>query len=468
MAISDEAIAMTFTSANCTSIALDGMLMDGTTAAAGLREAKRRTKVKEITLRSVTIDASVAHAANDLFSDSRRVWEKVDLVHCTGRISQIVKTCVCRTKHFSFTGSVPIAHNPRYSLDEECMEVIGRALKTCKALTTLSLKGSRLDRESLEGFCKGLARSESLETLQLSHCAINIPDVFVLSSALKKNQNLRALSMAHCKIGEKPLSDESNTELCRLLESIVSHPALEVLNIYGMYCSDRAIDALGNLLRAPRSKLWRLGLKNNSRHPDDKVPATNIFEAMSVNSALTYLQISGNNVDDNDIVDLARILGDSNMTLRVLNLTANNIGDRGVDALARKLPEMKGLQMLDLQRNSFSESAKQTIIAALKDNFELERLDLDGRYDATKAYYICLNKGGRRLLQSGNAIPPGLWPLVLARCNRLPFNRSQPFAHVDILYTLLHGPAIFQLMETKIPRDEGVQGAPPRKKRRQE
>lgn len=435
---------MTFSSEHTPTVSIDGMLMDSQTTAAVLKEAKRRPKVKELTLRSVTIDATVARAVDELFEDPERVWRKMELIHCTGRNAQIIKASICRTKHFAFTGSVPIAHNPRYSLDAECMQAVGNALKECKELTVLSLRGSRLDRAGLQAFADGLEKCTSLQTLQLSHCGFEVPDVSILSSALARNQHLTALSMAHCKIGATPLAEESTNQLCLLLESLVSHPALQVLNVFGMYCTERAMEAFSSLLRAPRSALWHLGLKNNVRHPDDKLTATGLFRALEANTSLTYLQVSGNNVDDDDMEQLAQIVADSNSTLRALNLTANNIGDDGIISFAKRLPDMKGLRLLDLQRNPFTETSKVEIIAALKENTELERLDLDGKFDATKAYYLGLNKGGRRLLQSGNNTPLGLWPLVLERTNRLPYNRSLPHAHLDVLYNLLQGPAVFQ------------------------
>ena len=444
MSMSEDVLAMTFSSNHSPTLSIDGMLMDSQTTAAVLMEAQRWPNVKELTLRSVTIDATVAKAAEQLFQDPEREWKKLELIHCTGQNARVIKASIGRAQHMAFTGSVPIAHNPRYSLDVECMKALGNALKDCEKLMVLSLKGSRLDRPCLEAFAAGLEQSTSLETLQLSHCAMEVPDVSILSSALQGNQHLTALSMAHCKIGVVPLSDESNNELCLLLESLVSHPTLQVLNLFGMYCTDRAVEALSSLLRAPNSALWHLGLKNNVRHPDDKLHVTNLFQALEANTALTYLQVSGNNVDDQDMEQLARIITNSNTTLGALNLTANNFGDDGIHSFARRLPDMKGLRLLDLQRNPFTEESKTAIIASLKENTELERLDLDGKFDATKAYYLGLNKGGRRLLQAGNNTPLGLWPLVLERTNRLPFSRNLPHAHLDVLYNLVQGPAVFQ------------------------
>jgi Ran GTPase-activating protein (RanGAP) involved in mRNA processing and transport len=487
MAISEDVLAMTFTTAQSPSVSIDGMLMDSATIASVLREAKNRPHVKELTLRNVTLDDTVARAAQDLFTatdtptDTTRMWSKIETIHCTGHSSRIIQATLPRTQQFSFTGSVPIAHNPRYSLDLSSLQALGQALKECKSLTTLSLKGTRLSRPGLQAFCAGLAESDSLQTLQMSHCAMDAQDVALLASALAQNKHLTALSLAHCKWGPTTTTttttvnpninnnnytstnnnneEDRHAHFCRLLESLVSHPMLQSLNIYGIYCTPRAMQALSALLMrgggAPTStrtnttttttsSLWHLGLKNNLRHPEDKLHVTNLLQALEHNTSLSYLQLSGNNVDDDDMEQLAQIVTHSNDTLRALSLTANNIGDAGIRSFARRLPDMTTLRYLDVQRNPFTDDSKTEIIAALKYNMELERLDLDGTWDATKSFYLRLNKGGRRLLQSGNDTPLGLWPLVLERANGLPFGRNQPHAHLDVLYCLVQGPAVFQ------------------------
>ena len=111
-------------------------------------------------------------------------------------------------------------------------------------------------------------------------------------------------------------------------------------------------------------------------------------------------------------------------------------------SFANSLAGMRALRFLDVQRNRLTDRSKKPIIAALKDNMELERLDLDGTWDRKKSFYLSLNRGGRRLLQTSNTAPLGLWPLVLERANSLQFGRNQPHANLDVLYCLLlQGPA---------------------------
>jgi len=460
MALSEEVLAMTFSEANrrhnnngsgsnTPILSIDGMLMDSGTIAGVLKEAQKRLDVRDVILRNIALDHVIAQAAEELFQADTRNWDRLELIHCTGPICRIIQASVRRVQHLCFTGSVPIAHNPRYSLDTQSLQAIGKALVECPRLTTCSLKGTRLSQAGILALGQGLGETTTLKSLLMSHCAVHLSDVALLRQALGKNRHLISLSLAHCKFGS--MNGDFTTsvvypslEFALLLEALVPHPTLQSLNIYGIYCDMRCTKALGRLLQANHTQLRRLAMKNNPLHPDEKVPVAPIIEALGNNTKLTYLQLSGNNVDDDDMEHLSQILSQKNRTLQALSLTANQIRDDGLTSLAKRLPSIKALRFLDVQRNLFTDTSKKQIIAALKDNVELERLDLDGTWDATKSYYLSLNKGGRRLLQSSNAMPISLWPNVLARVNALQFGRNQPLANINVLYCLLvEGPVLF-------------------------
>jgi hypothetical protein len=250
---------------------------------------------------------------------------------------------------------------------------------------------------------------------------------------------LTVLLLAHCKLN----GDDHADNFALLLESLIHHPTLQCFNVYGMTCRTRATSALANMLTSSSCQLWHLGLKNNLNTPEDKLDVTRLIQALRTNTTLTNLQLSGNNVHDDDMEPLADILTHHNSTLKGLGLTANNIGNAGLRSFATRLADMRGLRFLDVQRNQFDAEAKEEIIAALENNFELERLDLDGTYHEQKSFYLGLNKGGRRLLLNSNA-PLALWPLVLERASKLTFGRNRPFAHLDVVYCLVRGPALFQ------------------------
>jgi Ran GTPase-activating protein (RanGAP) involved in mRNA processing and transport len=115
-------------------------------------------------------------------------------------------------------------------------------------------------------------------------------------------------------------------QFATLVESLFTHPKLQSLNIYGIFCNPRTTQALSALLRNPHTQLWHLGLKNNLQHPKDKLTITSLLRALEHNTTLMYFQISGNNIEDADMEQVAEIITHSNHTQPVLSLTANNIG----------------------------------------------------------------------------------------------------------------------------------------------
>jgi hypothetical protein len=464
MAVSPDVLAMTFSD---TSVSIDGMLVDSATIAGILREAKERPTVVELTFRNVAIDRIIVIALQDLLTHASQKWQKLETIHCTGEIGAVIRAATSNdyVQQFCFTGSVPIAHNPRYSLDTPSLQALGRAMQkpNSKNLSCLCLKGTRLTRQSLTLLSDGLSKSSSLQTFRMSHCAMEASDLAILASALGRNRHLTVLLLAHCKLN----GDDHADNFAILLESLMHHPTLQCFSVYGMTCSTRATQALADMLTSSACRLWHLGLKNNLNTPEDKLHVTTLIQALRNNTTLTYLQLSGNNVDDDDMESLAEILTHHNTTLRGLGLTANNIGSAGLRSFATRLTDMRGLRFLDVQRNHFDQTSKDEIIAALVNNMELERLDLDGTYHEQKSFYLGLNKGGRRLLLNSNA-SLALWPLVLERACKLTFGRNRPFAHLDVVYCLVRGPALFQPSKRRLNDLEAEEQQPSPKRRRQD
>jgi Leucine Rich repeat len=491
--VPEDILAITFSERHAATLNIDGQLMDSATIASVLREAKNRDMVKELLLRNVQVDDLVAEGMEDLFQNGTgKTWTKTEAIHCSGLISRMIRALLPYTSHFGFTGNVPIAHNPRYGLDEECLEALGNQLRlqgndmdtisTATSaetsgktpLVTLSIKGTRLANPGFGCFCEGIRSSTSLSTLQLSCCALEADDVSLLASAVSENQHLKSLSLADCRFGSvhppnasTPLSDDASSDGSSasassvpdvvegetitqstnntnpqshfpiLLEALVQHPTLEVLNIFGMCCNDLSMQALGRMLMFPQSKLWHLGLKNNLSHPEDKLDVGALLQALNQNKELTYLKISGANLNDDDITELGNILADNNSTLRALSITDNAFGDAGLVAFSNRLADMPGLRYLDVQRNPITSVSKKAIVAALENNVEIERLDLDGTLDNKKAWFLCLNRAGRRLLSRSDSVSASLWPIILERASKLNFGRNQGSINYDVMYYML-------------------------------
>jgi len=254
------------------------------------------------------------------------------------------------------------------------------------------------------------------------------------------------------------------------------------------------------------------------------------------NTSLKIFSMAGNNLDDEYLESLLGIFppetnesNSSNETiccshLEELNLLGNRFSNHGVKGLLKKLPRFPYLQRFYLgyqkapppsgptalppallfrmmasnpslsDRNAqFSPSSlRKELVAAVSENpsnFRLTNVNImaisneDKNLDRVLRYHMKLNTGGRKLLASYgtvgttpvSSVPLGLWPLVLARANRVFPLPSMPSScddgqnpvataagetndhdgfHVgDVIFCLLHGPMVFENLDRRPMQD---------------
>ncbi len=518
---------------------IDGFFFDSSAVASMLRgddltaneNQHQRFQSREIIFRNISIDKTVLKGARDLLrhrnTTSTTFHRKdkendlptkpaaitatattttsscsnntdIDIIHCSGLVSELIRIVLPTTRRFGFAGNIPIAHN----LDTEGLGIIGENLKSNTAtsadgnlgghkddsarLKSLIVKGTRLESSGFRRFCEGLGQNTTLEELQLSTCILEEGDVLLLATALQKNKSIKSVFFANCKFGTKPRANipgrrpvettqsinnsYPQVNLPIVLEALVSHPTLESLKLYDMVCNERALEALGKIIGAPKSKLRVLGLKNNLSHPRSTLPGVSqyLLPALAKNHNLTYLKISGNNLNDEHMIELGKILTESNTSIQTLSLSDNLISN-GLLPLALKLSDAKSLKWLDVLRNPIQKPSKTAMVAALKNNLQLERLDLDGSWDEEKFWWLSLNRGGRRALQAKN-IPSSLWPTILERAYNIPIRKNSKHSscttNAGVAYYLIR--RIPWLFEKASASKTVVQPSRPEQKRQRE
>jgi hypothetical protein len=260
-----------------------------------------------------------------------------------------------------------------------------------------------------------------LHALSFTWCSLQT-GIFALSESLANNIILEELTMAGCD-----LSDEDLGQLLSNLNGV------KKLNIEDNHMHTLGSRAIAQLLR--RNQIVQLNLSQQSipRNQElaivTKFQAWEIAEALRFNNSLRALDLSNNQLEDEDLFCLAEALV-SNTTLHILDVGSNNFTNAGIEGLALCLQQMRGLKDLSLVHNPFDSAEK--LLKALTSNMELETLRLDSYIPEWKGitYYLSLNRGGRRLLMQSRA-PLGLWPLVLERCQGLKLNHDVIFHFVQ-------------------------------------
>lgn len=283
--------------------------------------------------------------------------------------------------------------------------------------------------------CPGLECNASLQELRLLNCPplVETGVQAVLDAVRKGQARMRGVGSDHADKGmqnqkdiiqlrpslEKIVlgrSDELTSSPCR---DLVQVPGLKHLDLSCCQLSGGALEALGTALLSGGADI-----------------------------TIAHLDLRGNDFGDfcpaHSMERFARGVA-ANSSLRYLSLESCRIGDECIVILAQSLPSMKNLIGLNLDLNAFDVRGAQGLVAGLQSNKTLRSLSvathairaLRGRpkkmvtrflqEHRDMQFYVALNRCGRILLEVGDLIPPGLWPLILAKV----VNCKPLFANAD-------------------------------------
>ena len=107
----------------------------------------------------------------------------------------------------------------------------------------------------------------------------------------------------------------------------------------------------------------------------DDAAAAVLASVLKINTTLTILDLSANNIGPSGAESLATTLK-TNTALTILELSANIIGPAGAESLATALKTNKTLTILDLSYNNIGPAGAESLAAALKTNTTLRNLYL--------------------------------------------------------------------------------------------
>jgi hypothetical protein len=358
-------------------------------------------------------------AITGLLSCDGRLWDKLSIDECERVrpefLIEVMRGNNIKSLHFT-------NNNVRSGMPDYCIHVLGDIIKTRDCLRDLRVTGS-FTPSGAAAFADGLKDNHSLVRLDLDLCTFVDEDAVSSSSysignataralavGLEGNQHLRTLTLSRCDL------PDSSIEI--LLLALTQHP-LTWLDLSNNHCGSKAISALASSIE-----------NDGSDFPSG--------------SCLAGLTLTACGLNDRDIERLAMALR-KNSTMKYLHIDGNRISDDGICLFAGELRNMKVLQTVWLMENEFGDEGAKSLLDALHVNVYLNHLGMDRHirlYDDIQ-YWCSLNRGGRRLL-AANA-PLALWPLVLERCQHgVHYFREKRVGPADILYQLLHGPALFE------------------------
>jgi Leucine Rich repeat len=384
---------------------------------AKLRDARRNSKYTKLCLTGVLgvrgfhqqaplfVDRDLAVSLGNLLRCDDRVWERLEVEHCTGEIDVIIAIGMLTGRVQSFWFSEMELEAPSY-------HALATGLKHNQHAIELRFRRSRLS----------LA-------------------IGVIGDGLYANKIIQSISLEQCGIVDGLLAG--------FVASLRECNALQKLSLEGNICRSMGTRALDVLLREKR--IQSLNLHNQRIEGDERLDVSPLANALRMDqSALRFLDLSRNCLNDSDVSLLMSALLDNNQRLETLHLDQNAITDEGARVVAEALPSLAALRTLALPENPFGEAGAAQILEAMRSNYILEVCIIPSGISQLQKkirWYGNLNKGGRRLFSTPRDAARSLYPLVIERVNTMPLSHdwNPEIAPADVIYGLLRlGQLLFE------------------------
>jgi Ran GTPase-activating protein (RanGAP) involved in mRNA processing and transport len=320
---------------------------------------------------------------------------------------------------------------------------ISAAMEFNKRLTKLDLEYMEMTRQQAAALGAGLVtfNSQNFKELRMTKLTFADGAITELASGLKLNSTLCILTVGWCCL--------EDAELVELIDAVESHPSLKELSMWGNNGQKHALVALGKVLA---SKSCQLEVLDFSRQgPDYNIAGLTGHLGILAqgflqgNKSLTHLDLSESGLVDKDMDHLGQIL--ATCKLEKLDLSENKITHSGFVSLTQNIP--KSLKSLDLSENCFGrEEAACHTLTLFKEHPQLWSCNTGfhcSKSPIERNIQHFKDRCGRILLagDGGARISLSVWPIVLARVNRVLAFDSDERIH-NAIFHLLQGLALVQ------------------------
>jgi hypothetical protein len=360
-----------------------------------------------------------------------RHWKKVEMRQVRGDVTTAMAACMSLNE----IEELHLALYDDTEMQYKAWVALGMAMQKVNSQLKILRLHTKYSAQQMEKLAEGL-KSEftPLEVLDLNWSTIEDEAVRELAAGLHENKALNQIKFYECHLGDH--------QVAQLVDSVVHHPKLTLLDFTGNRAGPLTSASLANLLRSSHT-IETLNF-NYLLCGDcvERLEIELIAPALGNNSSLRILDLTNRAIADEDTEILCRVLCESNNTLVELRLGMNRITDEGIHVLANMMPDMS-LERLSLWGNPFTDKGVKVLAEGLARNFTLVELDLTSHYCLTEAipYYCGVNRAGRRLMHTAN-IPLGLWPLVLERLRYIVMPHGCKTTTHDLMMYMLRGPVL--------------------------
>ena len=281
------------------------------------------------------------------------------------------------------------------ALREPCLTALAGAMKEYKKILHLNLSNNTITETAVASFCDSISETNTFECLAIADCGFSESSILslimavgklhsltklnfsgnvlsenaieILTIVLENNPSLQHIEMARCNL--------SSSGVIKLTEALKSTKITELLHL-DLSSNDIAGKATDDLLSVIASckKLNYLGLGNCNM----SALCLSIFNALSVLTTLTYLDLSNNLITDAYADNVADVIANNNK-IQHLNLSSCGFKSSGTVKILEILKRFMTLQYLNLGLNlgpNNSEIVTSSIAALITSNSSIEHFYL--------------------------------------------------------------------------------------------
>eukprot|EP00731_Ephydatia_muelleri_P007494 Em0003g1742a len=217
----------------------------------------------------------------------------------------------------------------------------GTMLRENEVLTSLLLEDCGLGPEGLCEMCNAVGMNTTLTSLHLSGNEFDDQSIACLGTMLREKKMLTTLGLNHCGLGPEGL--------CEVCNAVRMNTTLTYIDLSENRFDDKSITCLGTMLRENKM-LTTLGLNRCGLGPEGLCEVCN---AVRMNNTLTYINLSENRFDDQNITCLGTMLRE-NKVLTSLLLMDCGLRQKGLCEVSSALEMSTTLIYLDLSGNTFN------------------------------------------------------------------------------------------------------------------
>ncbi|CAM4584282.1 unnamed protein product [Leuciscus chuanchicus] len=284
-------------------------------------------------------------------------------------------------------------------LTEESCSALASVLSSDSNLKDLELSNNNLQDSGVKLLSDGLKENCKLERLRLSDCSIREGGYKALASALRSNPShlteldLRgndpgqsgvkelddllqddSFKLKHIRLSDCSITEEGYKALASALRSNPSH--LIELDLRGNYPGQSGVKELSDLLQDQNCQLKTLRLLQS---PDADEACKYLTKILCNKNLLLLreLNLSGRELGDTRVNQIAALLQDKHCKLNTLMLRKCGLTEESCSALATVLRSNSSLKELDISNNNLQDSGVKKLQNGLENtNCTLEKLRL--------------------------------------------------------------------------------------------